>query len=51
VFSGDRLQKYLRGRARRKSVPHLTNEQIRKIYEAAADVLPLEWQKAVTPVG
>jgi hypothetical protein len=51
VFSGDRLQKYLRGRARRKSVPHLTNEQIRKTYEAAADVLPLEWQKAVTPVG
>jgi hypothetical protein len=51
VFSGDRLQKYLRGRARRKSVPHLTNQQIRKIYEAAADVLPLEWQQAVTPVG
>ena len=51
VFSGDRLQTYLRGRARRKGVPQLTNEQIRKIYEAAGDVLPLEWQKAVTPVG
>jgi hypothetical protein len=51
VFSGDRLQKYLRRRARRKGVPQLTNEQIRKIYEAAGDVLPLEWQQAVTPVG
>jgi nuclease-like protein len=51
VFSGDRLKKYLRRRARRKGVPHLTSEQIRKIWQAAIEVLPLEWQNAVTPVG
>jgi hypothetical protein len=51
VFSGDRLKKYLRRRARRKGVPHLTSEQIAKIHKAAVEVLPLEWQNAVTPVG
>lgn len=51
VFSGDRLKKYLRRRARRKGVPHLTSEQIGKIREAAVEVLPLEWQSAITPVG
>jgi hypothetical protein len=51
VFSGDRLKKYLRRRARRKGVPHLTTEQIAKIHEAVVEVLPLEWRNAVTPVG
>jgi hypothetical protein len=51
VFSGDRLKKYLRRRARRKGVPHLTTEQIAKIHEAVVAVLPLEWRNAVTPVG
>ncbi|HEX6453000.1 MAG TPA: nuclease-related domain-containing protein [Trebonia sp.] len=51
VFSGDRLKKYLRRRARRKGVPHLTSEQIGRIREAAVEVLPLEWKNAVTPVG
>ena len=51
VFSGDRLKKYLRRRARRKGVPHLTTEQIAKIRDAAVEVLPLEWKDAVTPVG
>lgn len=51
VFSGDRLKKYLRRRARRKGAPHLTDEQIQKIHEAAGEVLPLEWRSAATPVG
>jgi len=51
VFSGDRLKKYLRRRARRKGVPHLSSEQIAKIREAAGEVLPLEWRSAATPVG
>jgi nuclease-like protein len=51
VFSGDRLKKYLRRRARRKGVPHLSGEQIAKIREAAGEVLPLEWQNAAAPVG
>ena len=51
VFSGDELKKYIRRRARRKTVPHLSPDDIRKIYAAAADVLPVEWQKSATPVG
>jgi hypothetical protein len=51
VFSGDRLRTYLRRRARRKSQLPLTSEQIRRVYEAAAEVLPLEWQNTATPVG
>jgi hypothetical protein len=51
VFSGDELKKYIRRRARRKTVPHLSHDDIRKIYSAAADVLPVEWQKSTTPVG
>lgn len=51
VFSGDRLQKYLRRRARNKNAPRLTDEEIQKIYEAAAGVLPVEWHNSVTPVG
>jgi hypothetical protein len=51
VFSGDELKKYIRRRARRKTVPHLSHDDIRKIYAAAADVLPVEWQKSATPVG
>jgi hypothetical protein len=51
VFSGDRLRTYLRRRARRKSQLPLTSQQIRRVYEAAAEVLPLEWQNTVTPVG
>ncbi|MBO0802596.1 MAG: NERD domain-containing protein [Nocardiopsaceae bacterium] len=51
VFSGNRLKKYLKRRARRKGLPRLSEEQIRKIYEAASDVLPLEWQNTATPVG
>ena len=51
VFSGDHLKGYLRRRARRKDVTPLTREQIQKIYEAASDVLPVEWRGEVTPVG
>jgi hypothetical protein len=51
VFSGDELRKYIRRRARRKTVPHLSHDDIRKIYSAAAEVLPVEWQKSGTPVG
>jgi hypothetical protein len=51
VFSGDELKKYIRRRARRKNVPHLSPDDIRKIYAAAAEVLPVEWQKSATPVG
>jgi hypothetical protein len=51
VFAGPELKKYLRRRARRRDVPHLSNEQIAKIRQAATDVLPLEWREAVTPVG
>jgi hypothetical protein len=51
VFSGERLGKYLHRRARRKDVPHLSASQIAEIHKAAIEVLPLEWQEAVTPVG
>ena len=51
VFAGPELKKYLRRRARRKGLPRLTNEEIKKIFEAAGGVLPLEWQKTSTPVG
>lgn len=51
VFSGSELKKYLRRRARRKGLPHLSNDEIRKIYEAAGGVLPLEWRNTSTPVG
>jgi hypothetical protein len=51
VFSGDRLQKYLRRRAKRKNLPHLSHEQIRKIYQAASAVLPLDASRTTTPVG
>jgi Nuclease-related domain len=40
VFSGPRLRKYLRRRARMKDVPRLTPEQVREIYDAAGKVLP-----------
>lgn len=51
VFSGNRLKTYLRRHARKKGRPRLTDEQIRRIYAAAGEVLPVAWQRAKTPVG
>jgi hypothetical protein len=51
VFSGDRLRKYLRRRARMKGVPRLSRDEIRKIYEAAGKVMPLAPTRTATPVG
>lgn len=51
VFSGDRLRKYLRRRARIKGVPQLSRDEVREIYEAAGKVMPLAPTRAATPVG
>ncbi len=40
VFSGPRLRKYLMRRARMKDLPRLNQEDIRKIYDTAGEVLP-----------
>jgi hypothetical protein len=40
VFSGPRLRKYLRRRARSESVQALTEDQIEKIYAAAREAFP-----------
>ncbi len=40
VFSGPRLRKYLRRRARQEDVRQLTDEEIEKIYEAANKAFP-----------
>jgi hypothetical protein len=40
VFSGPRLSKYLKRRARTKELPRLTDDDISKIYDAAGAVLP-----------
>jgi hypothetical protein len=59
VFSGPRLRKYLRRRARRKDVPRLTPDRVRAIYDAAGQVLPgvaptkagVAPPRTATPVG
>jgi type II secretory pathway pseudopilin PulG len=51
VFAGNELKQYLRRRARRKGLRRYTNEEIKKIYEAAGGVLPLEWHNTAAPVG
>jgi hypothetical protein len=51
VFSGDRLRKYLRRRARIKGVPQLSPDEVREIYEAAGKVMPLAPTRTATPVG
>jgi Nuclease-related domain len=60
VFSGPRLRKYLRRRARmKKDVPRLTRDQVREIYDAAGKVLPdvtptrarVAQTRSATPVG
>ena len=40
VFSGPRLRKYLRRRARQEDVRPLTDAEIEKIYEAAGKAFP-----------
>lgn len=40
VFSGPRLRKYLRRRARMKEVPRLPPDTVKAIYDAAGTVLP-----------
>jgi nuclease-like protein len=40
VFSGPRLSKYLKRRARMKELSRLTNDDVRKIYDTAGAVLP-----------
>ena len=40
VFSGPRLRKYLRRRARQEDVRPLTDTEIEKIYEAASKAFP-----------
>jgi len=51
VFSGDRLRKYLRRRARIKGVPKLSRDEVREIYEAAGKVMPLAPTRTPAPVG
>lgn len=51
VFSGDRLRKYLRRRARMRGVPKLSRDEVREIYETAGKVLPLAPTRTATPVG
>ncbi len=52
VFSGPRLGAYLRRRARSKTVPRLTREQVQTIYAAASSVLPgVAPARTATPVG
>jgi hypothetical protein len=51
VFSGDRLRKYLRRRARMKGVPRLSRAEIREIHEVAGKVMPLAPTRTATPVG
>lgn len=51
VFSGDRLRKYLRRRARTKGVSQLSRDEVREIYETAGKVMPLAPTKTATPVG
>lgn len=46
VFSGPRLSKYLKRRARMKELPRLTNDDVREIYDAAGAVLP-----GIAPTG
>jgi hypothetical protein len=51
VFSGDRLRKYLQRRARMKTVPRLSPDEVRKIHEVAGKVMPLAPTRTATPVG
>lgn len=51
VFSGERLRKYLRRRARIRGVPRLSRDEVREIYEAAGKVMPLAPTRTATPVG
>jgi hypothetical protein len=51
VFNGDRLRKYLRRRARMKSVPRLSRGEVREIYDVAGKVMPLAPTRTATPVG
>jgi hypothetical protein len=51
VFSGDRLRKYLRRRARTKGLPRLSRDEVREIYDAAGKVLPLAPTRTAAPVG
>jgi Nuclease-related domain len=52
VFSGPRLRKYLRKRARMRDLPRLSEEDVEKIHKAAMSVLPLAGSNvATTPVG
>jgi nuclease-like protein len=51
VFSGGRLRKYLRRRAKTKGLPRLSRDEVREIYEAAGKVMPLAPTKTATPVG
>jgi hypothetical protein len=59
VFSGPRLRKYLRRRARMKELPRLTPDRVREIYDAAGAVLPgvaparpgVAPTRSATPVG
>lgn len=51
VFSGNRLRKYLRSRARKSGLPRLTGSEVTEIRTAAAAVLPLAAGMAATPVG
>ena len=52
VFSGPRLRKYLRRRARTRDLPRLSEADVEKIHKAAAVVLPLAGSTVTTtPVG
>jgi hypothetical protein len=59
VFSGPRLRKYLRRRARMKDLPRLSAERVQEIYQAAGTVLPgvaparpgVAPTRTATPVG
>ena len=52
VFSGPELRKYLKRRARTRGVPRLSEEEVRRIFEAAGRVLPdVAPTRSATPVG